>query len=651
MALNGEYIYPALSGTTYTDSIFTNTRPCVRWKAIQSREQNTTDLTIELWFLVGDAGSNYNGHNTRFYLDSHIRLKDSNGNTVKTVSTDGYTDYFNINSEVFAFSATFSNLKHNEYGHIEQYSFSVMYADESLIPGYAQREYLEGTIDITDIERQVYINSAPNFNDEENPVILYTNPSGSLVEKAEICIAKDESGTPLISYRDIPSSGTSYTFNFTNAERQALRNATPTNNTMPIWFIIRSTMLSGYYYSIVPKMLSIVGNMPTITPTVEDGNLDTYALTGDVNTFIKYYSEAVYSIGATASKGSTITFQKITCGNKSNTSPYGSIPNVESGTFLFTVTDSRDNIASLVIEKNFINYVKLTSNLSISAPDTEGTLTFSINGNYYNGSFGAKNNSLTVKYRYKENGGSYSNWTTVPTTITNNTYKSGNIKITGLNYRKTYIVQAVATDLLSEITSNEYRVQTTPVFDWSDNDFNFNVPVDYTENGITYSITDVVKKFDNVDLDNNSLKQLSKLLNVFNQRYELPVAYLGVGANYSSVDVSLYLYGNTIRGYITAKRKTPLTAGNVANELVCQVEFDSGFKVTGFGAVSFSSGSVGSIASFQMDETSIYPNDGSVSEEAVGRGRFDINLCSVQSSGDEWNAYFTFPCIIDINKF
>lgn len=217
-------------------------------------------------------------------------------------------------------------------------------------------------------------------------------------------------------------------------------------------------MWGEYYYSIVPKMLSIVGNMPTISPVIEDGNTVTSALTGDVNTFIKYYSEAVYSIGATASKCATITFQKVTCGNKSNTSPYGSITNVESGTFLFTVTDSRDNMASLVVEKNFIDYVKLTSNLSISAPDTDGTLTFSINGNYFNGSFGVKTNTLTIKYRYKENGGNYTNWVTVTPTITNNTYKSGSINITGLDYRKTYVVQAVATDLLANVESAEYKV-------------------------------------------------------------------------------------------------------------------------------------------------------------------------------------------------
>lgn len=112
------------------------------------------------------------------------------------------------------------------------------------------------------------------------------------------------------------------------------------------------------------------------------------------------------------------------------------------------------------------------------------------------------------------------------------------------------------------------------------------------------------------------------------------------------------MYGNVIRGYITAKRNSAITTpGNIANELVCQVEFDSGFKVTGFGAVSFGSGSIGSSATFQMDETIIYPDDGSVSEESVGRGRFDINLCSVQSAGDEWNAYFTFPCLIDLTKF
>jgi hypothetical protein len=206
-------------------------------------------------------------------------------------------------------------------------------------------------------------------------------------------------------------------------------------------------------------------------------------------------------------------------------------------------------------------------------------------------------------------------------------------------------------DLLENITTKEEYIGFTPIFDWSKNDFNFNIPVAYTDRDDTYSISDVAKKFDKLDFSREDFAKVKGLFNAVSKRYELPIHYLGVGANYSNVDVSLFLYGNTIRGYMTANRKTAIAAGNQANEMICQVEFDSGFKVTGFGAVSFVSGTNGGITNFQMTETQVYPDDDSVSDEAVGKGRFNIMLCASASGGDEFNAYFTFPALIDLTKF
>ena len=129
-----------------------------------------------------------------------------------------------------------------------------------------------------------------------------------------------------------------------------------------------------------------------------------------------------------------------------------------------------------------INYVKLTCNLSANAPTATGDMSFSIKGNYFNGSFGAIDNFLTVQYRYKANDGAYTAWTDATATKSGNTYSSS-VKLTGLDYQSSYTIQARAIDAIyngeseDAILSAEKKVKTTPIFDWGEDDFKFNVDV------------------------------------------------------------------------------------------------------------------------------------------------------------------------------
>jgi hypothetical protein len=50
-------------------------------------------------------------------------------------------------------------------------------------------------------------------------------------------------------------------------------------------------------------------------------------------------------------------------------------------------------------------------------------------------------------------------------------------KLSGLDYRTTYIFQCRAGDLVTTATTDEIAIKSMPVFDWSEEDFNFNVPV------------------------------------------------------------------------------------------------------------------------------------------------------------------------------
>ena len=219
---------------------------------------------------------------------------------------------------------------------------------------------------------------------------------------------------------------------------------------------------------------------PTLSPTVEDSNSIAIGVTGNKNTLIIYFSDAAITTGAAARNSATLISQKVTCGSKSITTSSGTIEDVESGTFTFTATDSRGYSTTQTVTKDIINYINPTCNLNISNPTTDGSLSFTITGNYYNGSFGAVNNTLSVYYKYKTSGGNYSdNIEATNITLNNNTY-TATISLTGLDYKETYTFQAFTIDKIKSVNSAEKVIKTTPVFSWSNDDFEFNVPVKFS---------------------------------------------------------------------------------------------------------------------------------------------------------------------------
>ena len=213
---------------------------------------------------------------------------------------------------------------------------------------------------------------------------------------------------------------------------------------------------------------------PTLNGSAQDANATTVALTGNNHTFVKYFSNISAKTNATAKNSATIASQSITIGGKSINSGDGTINAVESGSVVFQATDSRGFTTQQTLTYNLVDYVKLTCTLNASAATTSGVATLKISGNYFNGNFGAADNTLTVQYRYKVKDGSYTDWTSATATATGNKYDI-TATVSGLNYLNAYTFQARAIDKLSTVTSNEQTRKTTPIFDWSEDDFNFNV--------------------------------------------------------------------------------------------------------------------------------------------------------------------------------
>ncbi len=388
---------------------------------------------------------------------------------------------------------------------------------------------------LTTIPRAASITAAPNFNDEANPTISYSNPAGNSVDALEACISLTGASAD-VQYRSISKTGSSYTFELTTAERNVLRNAT-SGNSRTVRFYVRTTIGDKTYLDYLTKTLTIVNGNPTISPTIIDTNATTTALTGDSNKLVKYYSNAKVTMGISAVKGATLSSKKVTNGSKSLTAD-GTITAVESGKFVFTAKDSRGNSSTKTVDKTLVSYVKLSCNMGTNTPATDGTFTFKVTGNYFNGSFGAVSNTLNVYYRYKASGGTYSSWAAMTVTKSSNTY-SATVSLTGLDYQTTYVFQAYAKDKLATIYTAEKSLKSLPVFDWDADSFAFHTPV-FLDNTKQIWIKDTSGN-DNLMVSINSSNQ----------------AFFGYGL-YNGNLGSTYFDGNSV--YIRSKNNISATA-------------------------------------------------------------------------------------------
>lgn len=215
---------------------------------------------------------------------------------------------------------------------------------------------------------------------------------------------------------------------------------------------------------------------PSLFATIYDSNSVTVALTGDNTKLIKYKSNARYSISATAKNYATIIKKEAKNGSKTLISNTGTFNEIITNDFTFYATDSRGYVTSYVVVPDMVDYIQLTCTVDADAPTADGIMSFVISGNYYNGSFGAANNTLEVKYRIKEGNGSFSSWITVTPDIVDGIYTT-TVTLTGLNYLSNYTIEAYAKDVFGQVDSNDQMVTAVPVFDFGISDFAMNVPM------------------------------------------------------------------------------------------------------------------------------------------------------------------------------
>ena len=211
---------------------------------------------------------------------------------------------------------------------------------------------------------------------------------------------------------------------------------------------------------------------PTVSITITNNSANA-GLTGSADTIINNNGGVVITGAATAKYDATISKNTISVGSEVYANTSKTLTSLPSGTIKFTATDSRGYSNTATANRTVIKYVKPTISIGKPTITTEGVATFTIKGNWFNGSFGATNNTLTVQYAYGAVDGTYSAWQNATITKSGNTF-SANITVSNLDYTKRYNFKAKAVDKLNTINSAVVAAQAIPIFDWGENDFKVN---------------------------------------------------------------------------------------------------------------------------------------------------------------------------------
>lgn len=208
---------------------------------------------------------------------------------------------------------------------------------------------------------------------------------------------------------------------------------------------------------------------PAVSGTVEDVNPVTLALTGDSSVLIRDHSTALCTVTATAAGGAWVTARQI-----AGVAVEGDTLAIEQAAMTavtFRAVDSRGYAVETAVATDLIPYVTLTANAAVSRADPTGPVTVTVSGSFYDGGFGAADNTLALSCRV--DGGEEIPMTSV---LLEESY-TAQVVLEGLDYAQSHSLTVTAADTLTTVERYLTVQPGMPVFDWGQRDFCFHVPV------------------------------------------------------------------------------------------------------------------------------------------------------------------------------
>lgn len=358
----------------------------------------------------------------------------------------------------------------------------------------------QGTITLPNIPRQANIDSATDFNDEENPSMTFSNPGNFKVK----CYL-EKSGMTNIVRENI--TGTSCTFELTDEERTRLRTACKDSNSCTIRYVAQTIIGNDNYWSWTDRKMTIINANPTIyinSSDIKDTNPTTLALTQNNSIFIKGYSTLTVPIieKATAKKGATIAKYKLINEdqnaevNESNEDVSISLNNVMQKKNIISAYDSRNNVVNgIVMIQDFREYFT-PKIIDLNIYRTDGGVSKNVmlefNGTFWNDYFGNNSlskNNLMIFYKYKSsNSTEWQLGTMINPNINENTFNAsslikGDLGADGFDIDTSYDVQLIVQDKLGSTNMQTILASGSPAIDINKNNVSLGGPYNEEKGG------------------------------------------------------------------------------------------------------------------------------------------------------------------------
>lgn len=450
---SGRFYIPRTSGSTYCTYR-------VEWSSSSSITDNNSAITV--WVYVDKSSSS---------------SSPTWGTATTTVTIGGTTK--SENGLKFSVAAGGSTLLFAKAGYIVNHnSDGTGSATISVtVDGDTIDASGSSTVTLDTIARASVINSFSGNDIEGNFRVGYTSYSSSFTNKLRISIPSVKALETFDNY----ASGSDV--HLSNANIQYLYTYMSNSPSVNLGAVIE-TWNGGTKIGESTELInscSIDNATPQITASVVDDNDITKELTGNENILVKYHSNAKATMSATAQKGASIN-ESLYIIRNGEYSAYGTehtFEDVESNEFIFSAEDSRGSVGTGKVTLSMVDYIKPTCTMANNRPDALGNMTVACTGNFFNSTFGAVSNTLSVQYRYGI-GSALGEWIDMEVTKTGNSYyASVDFEIPNFNSDTSYSFETRAVDKLETVSSNHSGVKSTPIFHWSENDFVFEVPVTF----------------------------------------------------------------------------------------------------------------------------------------------------------------------------
>ena len=329
----------ALSGSISTNKYSTSSHGTIglvlSWTATQSIVNNKTTIN---WTLKSN-GSMSSG----YYVKAGPVTVKIGGTTV--LNTTSRFDMHGGGSYKKTGSITVS---HNQDG-----SKSVAMSVRAAIYKTSVNCTASKTFTLNKIPRNALLVTAPDFTDEANPTITYSNLAGSSVTTNLKVRITWNNGGYATSWYSLNADGGTYTMNISTFKNVML-SAAANSKTLAVQYDLQSTINGTDYHDYKDATMSVINANPTPgAVTYQDINSTVTGITLSDQIIVQSQSTLRINVAAaTAKKNATIASYKVTF-NGSNYTPNAS-GNVDivkpnySGTFTATatVTDSRGNTAT-----------------------------------------------------------------------------------------------------------------------------------------------------------------------------------------------------------------------------------------------------------------------------------------------------------------